>query len=143
MLQTIPKTVELLANGLVLAPVPADKAQDDCYSAKMCSQPVELILEGITEMLPDPKRKRRAVQRFKRMVFVTVMMPHSREHRAAPRRGGGTGREDSGDDGGGPSEPPPHRKSERGPRAAIELSLSRAPRVQHGRARSRFSGRRS
>jgi len=122
---------------ITFVPVPADKADDDCYSAKMCPQPVELILEGITELLPDPKRKRRSAVQFKRMAFVIAIMPRPREHRAAPRReGGARAGSSASDDGGGGGDPPSRHKPAYGPRAeSSPQSVSRAPRVQHGRAR--------
>ena len=139
MLQTLPKTVEVLADGLVLTLTPADKADDDRHSNEMCAQPVDRV--DMSEIF-DPKWKRRRVKKRPPVAHrVLPAMPRPREHRAAPRRGGGTGREDSGDDGGGggsgdgppPPPPPPHLKSERGSQAAV---CSRAPRVlEHGRAR--------
>jgi len=129
----------VLANGLVLAlvPPPADKADDDCYSAKMCPQPN--MCDFFRDVFPQkPKRKRRCVKNRPPLPRrVLPAMSRSREHRAAPRREGG-GRSPPGDDGGGdgppPSPPPPpHPKSRFGPRAEVG---TRAPRVpEHGRAR--------
>jgi len=127
--ELIPRTTEGSA-AVEFVEVPAEVAANDpAYSAKMCPQPVELMLEGITDLLPDPKRKRRHAMRPNRMAFVVVMMPRPREHRAAPRREGGASAK-SGDDGGGggSGDPPPHRKS-------LQRSL-RVPRViQRGRQR--------
>jgi len=143
MLQTLPTTQAIEANGgkLVLVPVSADEADDDSpYSAKMCPQPVDLILEGVSQMLP--KRKRRRAMRRSRAARAIIIhaTPRPRERRAAPRREGGArdGSSASGDDGGGSSDPPPRRKSEHGPRAEIRFTPSSslcAPRVhEHGRA---------
>jgi hypothetical protein len=136
--ELIPRTTEGSAAVEFVEVLAEVAANDPAYSAKMCPQPVELILEAMSEMLPDPKRKRRrAVQPFKRAVFIPVMMPRPREHRSAPRREGGAraGSSASGDDGcGGSSDPPPRC----GPRAAvIPQSELRAPRVRHGHGRAR------
>jgi hypothetical protein len=116
----------------------AAKADDDPYTNKMLPQPVELILDAISEMLPPKKKcKRCRMNRPPIARRILPAMPRPREHRSAPRRGGGgTGREESGDDGGG-GELPPRQKSEYGPPAEItppQTPRTCAPRVLDGRA---------
>jgi hypothetical protein len=93
----------------------AAKADDDPYTNKMLPQPVELILDAISEMLPPKKKCKRC--RMKRPPIARRILPATprpREHRSAPRREGGARADSSGDDGGGGSSdgdgpPPPSR----------------------------------
>jgi hypothetical protein len=116
MLQTLPKTraVEVLANGLVLTLVPADKADDDCYSAKeMCPQPL-ICADFFSFLRPPLKPKRERCRVKKRPPVPRCVLPEMsrpREHRAAPRREGGADRPGDGGGGGGSDPPPPPRAS--------------------------------
>jgi len=100
--------IELDDIKITLVPVSADKAAaDDRYSAKMCTQPVELITAAISEMLPDPKRKRRRRVKKRLPVARRILPAMPRARARAPRRAvaarlAGNGG-DTGDDGGGES----------------------------------------
>jgi len=83
--------------GIVLVPVPPERAGDDRYSAEMCPQPADLILD----LDLRPRRERRCVKNQPPLPRrVLPASPRRRERRSGQRHGGSSSQRsppDSGD----------------------------------------------